>query len=63
MLARVSFRTLVLIALVVAAVVMLVRALISGEHVGVVEYIAGVLLIAGLIIVAARLTRRVAQRG
>jgi hypothetical protein len=57
-----SIRTLLLAAVLVAAAVTVVRALISDDEVGPVEYVAGVVVIVGLVFLALRALRLARQR-
>ena len=59
----VSVRNLILAAILVAAAVTIARALISGDELGALEYVAGVALVLALAALALRATRRTCQRG
>jgi hypothetical protein len=63
MLREMRIRTLLLAAVLVAAAVTVGRALISNDDIGPVEYVAGIVLVLGLILLALRSVRRAPQRG
>jgi len=58
-----NFRTLVVIGLLVAMAFTLSSALITRDGVGVVEWIVGIVIVVGLLLLAAQKSRRALQRG
>jgi len=57
-----NLRTLVLVGLLVAAAFTLSSALITRDGVGAIEWIVGIAIVIGLLLVAARQSRRALQR-
>jgi hypothetical protein len=58
-----NFRTLVVVGLLVAMAFTLSSALITRDGVGVVEWIVGIVIVVGLLLLAAQKSRRALQRG
>ena len=58
-----NFRTLVVIGLLVAMAFTLSSALITRDGVGVIEWIVGIVVVVGLLLLAAQKSRRALQRG
>ena len=63
MLGRMNLRTLVVVGLLVAAAFALASALVTGDGVGAVEWIVGIVIVVGLLLLAAQKSRRALTRG
>jgi drug/metabolite transporter (DMT)-like permease len=63
MLGRMNLRTLVVVGLLVAAAFALSSALITHDGVGAVEWVVGIVVVAGLLLLAAQKSRRALTRG
>jgi hypothetical protein len=55
--------TIVLVAMLVAAAFALSSALVTRDGVGVVEWVVGIVIVVGLLLLAAQKSRRALQRG
>jgi lipid-A-disaccharide synthase-like uncharacterized protein len=55
--------TIVLVAILVAAAFALSSALVTRDGVGVVEWVVGIVIVVGLLLLAAQKSRRALQRG
>jgi hypothetical protein len=58
-----NLRTLVVVGLLVAAAFALSSALITHDGVGAVEWVVGIVVVAGLLLLAAQKSRRAITRG
>ena len=58
-----NFRTLVVVGLLVAIAFALSSALFTHDGVGVVEWVVGIVIVVGLLLLAAQKSRRANQRG
>ncbi len=58
-----NFRTLVVVGLLVAMAFALSSALITRDGVGAVEWVLGIVIVVGLLLLAAHKSRRALQRG
>jgi hypothetical protein len=58
-----NLRTLVVVGLLVAAAFALSSALITHDGVGAVEWVVGIVVVAGLLLLAAQKSRRALTRG
>ena len=58
-----NFRTLVVVVLLVAMAFALSSALITSDGVGAVEWVVGIVIVVGLLLLAAHKSRRALQRG
>jgi uncharacterized membrane protein len=55
--------TIVIVAILVAAAFVLSSALVTRDGVGVVEWVVGIVIVVGLLLLAAQKSRRALQRG
>ncbi len=58
-----NFRTLVVVGLLVAMAFALSSALLTRDGVGAVEWVVGIVIVVGLLLLAAQKSRRALQRG
>jgi hypothetical protein len=58
-----NLRTLVVVALLIAVAFALASALVTGDGVGAVEWIVGIVIVVGLLLLAAQKSRRALTRG
>ncbi len=58
-----NFRTLVVVGLLVAMAFALSSALLTRDGVGAVEWVVGIVIVVGLLLLAAQQSRRALQRG
>ena len=58
-----NFRTLVVVVLLVAMAFALSSTLITSDGVGAVEWVVGIVIVVGLLLLAAHKSRRALQRG
>jgi len=58
-----TFRTLVVVGLLVAMAFALSSALFTRDGVGAVEWVVGIVIVVGLLLLAAQKSRRALQRG
>jgi hypothetical protein len=63
MLVRMNLRTIALVGLLVAAAFALSSALIKHDAAGAVEWVVGIVIVVGLLLLAARTSRRALTRG
>ena len=63
MLGRMNLRTLVVVGLLVAAAFALSSALITHDGAGAVEWVVGIVVVLGLLLLAAQKSRRALTRG
>jgi hypothetical protein len=63
MLVRMNLRTIALVGLLVAAAFALSSALIKHDGAGAVEWVVGIVIVVGLLLLAARTSRRALTRG
>ena len=58
-----NFRTLVVVGLLIAMAFALSSALVTRDGVGAVEWVVGIVIVVGLLLLAAQKSRRALQRG
>jgi uncharacterized membrane protein len=58
-----NLRTLVVVGLLVAAAFALSSALVTRDGVGAIEWVVGIVIVVGLLLLAAHKSRRALQRG
>jgi drug/metabolite transporter (DMT)-like permease len=58
-----NLRTLVVVALLIAVAFALASALVTGDGVGAVEWIVGIVIVVGLLLLAAQKSRRALTHG
>jgi hypothetical protein len=63
MLVRMNLRTIAVVALLIAAAFALSSALITHDGAGAVEWIVGIVIVIGLLLLAAQTSRRALTRG
>jgi drug/metabolite transporter (DMT)-like permease len=58
-----NLRTIVVVGLLIAVAFALASALVTGDGVGAVEWIVGIIIVVGLLLLAAQKSRRALTRG
>jgi drug/metabolite transporter (DMT)-like permease len=58
-----NLRTIVVVGLLIAVAFALASALVTGDGVGAVEWVVGIIIVVGLLLLAAQKSRRALTRG